>query len=98
MENNFKHTKGEWFFEEKINLLESISMVMFSSKGTLLTKLIDDDSKTFEEIKANALLMSKASKMLKIIEELIAELSFHGYNHSTTIYNAKQLIKEATEL
>ena len=30
--------------------------------------------------------------------ELLKELEFHGYRRSTTIYNAQNLIKEATEL
>ena len=36
--------------------------------------------------------------MLEMISELLKELEFHGYRHSTTIYNAQNLIKEATEL
>lgn len=45
-----------------------------------------------------ALKDSKAPEMFEMIQELLKELSYHGYNNSTTIYNAQQLLKEATEL
>lgn len=41
---------------------------------------------------------SKAPELLESVSELIRELKFHGYNHSTIINNARGLIKEATEL
>ena len=97
MENNFKHTKGEWFFEEKINSEGNISINMFSSKGGLLTKLIDDDSKTFEEIKANALLMKKAPELLFALKEMVSFCQFHGYTHSTEINNSIKLIEEISK-
>ena len=40
----------------------------------------------------------KDAKYNETIEELLKELSFHGYTHSKAINNAKQLIKEATEI
>lgn len=94
MENNLKHTKGEWFFEEKINSEGNISINMFSSKGGLLTKLIDDDSKTFEEIKANAVLMKKAPDLLFALKEMVSFCEFHGYTHSSEINNARKLLEE----
>lgn len=36
----------------------------------------------------------KDSELLESVSELIKELEFHGYNHSTAINNARQLIKQ----
>ena len=41
---------------------------------------------------------AKYNEMVEMLNELLKELSFHGYNNSTAIYKAKQSIKEATEL
>ena len=73
---------------------------MSEFKGTNAFSLnINNDGKTpLEEQQANALLISKAPEMLEMISELLKELEFHGYRHSTTIYNAQNLIKEAIEL
>jgi hypothetical protein len=94
MENNFKHTKGEWFFEEKINSEGNISINMFSAKGGLLTKLIDDDSKTFDEIKANAILMKNAPKMLEAIIEFCKRVDNGEVRSKKTYSKFKKLIEE----
>ena len=51
-----------------------------------------------DKTKLRAVIASKAPEMLEMISELLKELEFHGYRHSTTIYNAQNLIKEATEI
>ena len=85
--SEFKGTKTEW------ELLKGASLL-----GVQIGKTIFGISNINEVTKANALLISKAPEMLEMISELLKELEFHGYRHSTTIYNAQNLIKEATEL
>jgi len=98
MKNNFKHTKGEWFFEEKINSEGNISINMFSAKGGLLTKLIDDDSKTFEEIKANAILMTNAPKLLEAIVEFCERVEKGEIRSKKTYSKFKTIIEKTTIL
>ena len=57
-----------------------------------LEKIIKERETEISELK------KQKYEMLEMISELLKELEFHGYRHSTTIYNAKNLIKEATEL
>lgn len=47
---------------------------------------------------SNAKLIARGVDLLSSVSELIKELEFHGYNNSTAINNAEQLIKEITEL
>ena len=84
--SEFKGTKTEW------ELLKGTSLL-----GVQIGKTIFGISNINEVTKANALLISKAPEMLEMISELLKELEFHGYRHSTTIYNAQNLIKKATE-
>ena len=93
-EKQFKGTKGEWL----IDPLNTISII--DSSGDLMSQLICQINGKWdkEEKKANAILISKAPEMLEMISELLKELEFHGYRHSTTIYNAQNLINEATEI
>ena len=57
-----------------------------------LEKIIEERETEISELK------KQKYEMLEMISELLKELEFHGYRHSTTIYNAQNLIKEATEL
>ena len=57
-----------------------------------LEKIIKERETEISELK------KQKYEMLEMISELLKELEFHGYRYSTTIYNAKNLIKEATEL
>lgn len=84
---DFKGTKGKWEFSEN-------GGVHVTTNSGMICDLITSSQKD----KADALLISKAPEMLEMIEELLKELEFHGYRNSATIYNAKQLIREATEL
>ena len=95
----FKGTKGKW----KIKDIKSTLETEINSGEYRIAKVKHYKGKNFndpieKEAKANALLISKAPEMLEMVSELLKELEFHGYRHSTTIYNAKNLIKEATEL
>lgn len=82
----FKGTKAKWF---------TTGLTVFSEHST---KSIHSSKNNEKEDKYNALLISKAPELLEMVDELLKELAFHNYNHSTTIYRAKELIKEATEL
>jgi hypothetical protein len=66
---------------------------MFSVKGGLLTKLIDDDSKTFEEIKANAVLMKNAPKMLELLKRSIKEIQHLKSEYKDTGHCGKYLFE-----
>ena len=57
-----------------------------------LEKIIEERETEISELK------KQKYEMLEMISELLKELEFHGYRHSTTIYNAQNLIKEASEL
>ena len=54
-----------------------------------LEKIIEERETEISELK------KQKYEMLEMISELLKELEFHGYRHSTTIYNAQNLIKEA---
>ena len=51
-----------------------------------------------EEAKANALLISKAPEMLEILKLILETEGLSQKVHSNLIFNAKRIIKEATEL
>lgn len=51
-----------------------------------------------EENIANALLISKAPEMFEMLRLILEEKGLSDRVHSNLIYNAKQLLKEATEL
>lgn len=99
----FKGTQGKWKLgkEEKCKKFNqpviNIKTNEIESFVTLYSGLAFE-SDLDDETKYNALLISKAPEMVYIINELIEELSFHGFNNSTSISKAKQLIKDATEL
>ena len=94
-----KFTKGKWILRENLSTIMSeencLIARVFDGKGIAL---LENKEQSDEIVVANALLISKAPEMFEMIQELLKELSFHGYNNSTTIYNAQQLLKEATEL
>ena len=95
----FKGTKGKWSFEyDNSDNSPTEWYDILSEKGLVLSRNYNNRDFQEEEMRANALLISKAPEMLEIISELLKELEFHGYRHSTTIYNANELIKEATTL
>ena len=106
---NFKGTKGKWEYKvistkNQTKITVQIPETKYQSSKELIFGYLDreDDCnvasccKTTEH--ANALLISKSPEMLEMIDELLKELSYHGFNNSTAIYKAKQLIKQATEI
>lgn len=97
----FKGTKGKWIFgtaelinDNKQHLIVSPIDVTETDDGfrsvcsiSILEKLDDEDL-------ANALLISKAPEMLKMLERIMKT-----YDKGTQTYlDCQQLIKEATEL
>ena len=97
--SEFKGTKGKW----KIEDIKSPCETTINSSEYRIAEVKHFEGKNFndpieKEAKANALLISKAPELLEMISELLKELEFHGYRHSTTIYNAQNLIKEATTI
>ena len=94
--SEFKGTKGKWYLE---NYTDHYTNIVRCDNGVHNTIFLGSTTQCGgEEARANALLMSKAPEMLEMISELLKELAFHGYQHSTTIYNAHNLIKEATTI
>lgn len=59
--------------------------------------VVSDIQETDEEAKANALLISKAPEMLGMLKQCVETLEFGG-QIGFTYMEAKQLIKEATEI
>lgn len=93
----FKGTKGKWIYNNSLQM-HSGCRVIFSDNEVLIHKSENKNGLSETEIEANAQLISCAPEMLEMLDELLKELSFHGYNNSTAIYKAKQLIKKATEI
>lgn len=99
----FKGTKGKWDYEKKDQMF---SIFKKSTKG----KLSDKDNTicgiwSIKKVdKANALLISKAPEMLKMLKKLLInidelELSNNDVEIIVPIMaEAEQLIKEATEI
>ena len=101
--DNTKFTKGEWKFEyDNSDYSSSECFFLYSDKGSLLNRNYNNKDKSFEEIKANALLISKAPKMLEMLKSVLEiQKSYIGSANIELVYKTKeieQLIKEATEL
>ena len=95
MERKFKGTTEQWVLDGELLMTKDSEMVIADFyPNTEYTNISDID---FSQTRANMLLASKSQEMLEMIEELLKELEFHGYRNSTTIYNAKKLVRDATE-
>ena len=94
----FKGTKGKWkLYKHAFACVASDESSLLVSNCGGRTSNVNADELYIEQ-QANALHISKAPEMLEMISELLKELEFHGYRHSTTIYKAQNLIKEATTI
>lgn len=93
----FKGTKGKWK-NVVIDIADFKQVVVGIDKGKAICHLWFEYSEGIsDEIKANALLISKAPEMLEMLKELHEELlEFKGWANECS--KIKQLIKEATEL
>ena len=90
--NEFKGTKGKWEINSRAsrNVRCNNLTVANCSQG--------QDGENETEEKANALLISKAPEMLEMLKELVKQNTYRGYEESEDVIEAKQLIKEATQI
>lgn len=99
----FKGTKEKWFVSQGAvdsnGIISSDEVFNVHSDGDLgmdICAVWKDVADNDTEAKYNALLISKAPEMLKMLEELI---TLHELGHEIGQYDkARQLIKEATEI
>ena len=98
---DFKGTKGKWFSY----CLDSKPHYCFANDGEITIcgfyKRQDTGRDlSDEELRANALLISKAPEMLEMLREFVERWDFVNSQlfHNAEIEKARQLIKEATEL
>jgi len=93
----FKGTKGKWKIKNQNN--ERLWFNIASDKDIIARTFYGDAEPivTSEEAHANALLISKAPKMLEMLGKIIKEHETDTKSWSTTL-EIKQLIKEATEI
>lgn len=110
----FKGTKGKWKVKvtRSSNFNGDEAIVLFSEtdnpaidKGVCRLTILNGEGKVVQEVlemKANALLISKASEMLEMLQKIVLMTSvcngtFEDFREN---YNdeIKQLIKQATEL
>ena len=93
----FKGTKEKWV-NVIIDIADFKQVVVGVDKGKAICHLWFEYSEGItDEIKANALLISKAPEMLEMLKQCVETLEFGG-QIGFTYMEAKQLIKEATEL
>jgi len=97
-----KHTKGEWKATANKSFMQvGVYTEEFRFAVNIFLHRIecgDVVSDNFcEENIANAKLIAAAPNLLYSCNELLELLKFHGYEHSTEIYEAKESIKKATE-
>ena len=99
----FKGTKAPWYINHTRSHIYETKIVCgdirIAEAKHYNDEVTDDwkDDPTFEEGRANALLISKAPEMLEAIETTIEELAEINALSNLREY-LKQLIKEATEI
>jgi len=92
----FKGTKGPWVCSKPMNF--SGAVVCFIESAPIeksVAQLRGCETGQEAEAGANAKLIAAAPELLHSCNELIELLSFHGYNNSTEISEAKQAINKA---
>jgi hypothetical protein len=90
----FKGTKGKWIRKEVITdngFFQKVSVDLAESICNVTTR--DHERSIY-----NALLISKAPKMLEMLEKLVNEIKSEYKSDNELLEEARQLIKEATEL
>ena len=95
----FKGTKGNWK-DVVIDISDFKQVVVGVDKGKAVCHLWFEYSEGIsDEVKANALLISKAPEMLDFINRMSGEMLRSDFVLNEKWYEqARQLIKEATEL
>jgi hypothetical protein len=98
--SEFKGTKGKW--EKTLNYIGEgfyIYTIYVNKKRICdIRRLNPMGVIDIEEQKANALLISKAPEMLEMLNKLVERLEENDLGRLNAVSQAKQLIKEATEL
>lgn len=94
----FKGTKGIWYVEESEikPMIDFCKKITYVSTNSNFCALILGDSN--EEVKANALLISKAPEMLEAMQEFVDRVDKGEVRSNRTYNKFKQIIKKATEL
>ena len=91
-----KNTQGTWKVI-KLDMADFKQICIASNVQTnVIAHLYLPDYKITPQIEADAKLMSAAPDLLESTKELLALLSFHGYNHSTEITKAQDAILKAS--
>jgi hypothetical protein len=93
--NEFKGTKGKWEIEKTNDYHEDCRINHIPNIGIYFDENSDIEP---EEIDANLLLISKAPEMLDMLKKLVERLEENDLGRLNAVSQAKQLIKEATQL
>lgn len=91
----FKGTKGKWIVEDGKEIMCNNNLI-----STGYGFMVKNRYTVTEESRANALLISKAPEMLEMLIGFVERWDFVNPHlfHNAEIEQARQLIKEATEL
>lgn len=89
----FKGTKGTW----EVEYVAGEEFMRSSVNNGSIDVWADVNDVSIEEANANALLISKAPEMLEMLNYLVKKHNEHLITNKD-IDEAKQLVKEATEL
>jgi hypothetical protein len=89
---NFKGTKGRWYRYRKTD--NHIVEAVLSDNDDVICSLLHNS----HEIEYNALLISKSPELLEMLERITTQGFTEGSIDLGLMAEAKQLIKEATEL
>ena len=91
----FKGTKGKWTYEyDNSDYNPTEWYTIFSDKGSVLSRNYNERNFQEEEMRANALLISKAPEMLEMLQYFIDNNMISVKADEMAI----ELIKQATEL
>jgi hypothetical protein len=88
--SEFKGTKTKWNKMDASRL--GIPFIIYNEKEETIFQCYGEDAK------ANALLISKAPELLEMLKKLVERLEENDLGRLNAVSQAKQLIKEATEL
>jgi hypothetical protein len=95
----FKGTKGKWYLQE---YTDAYTNIIRSDNGKGFNSLFIAYTPQYpsKEVRYNAKLISKAPEMLEMLVKMINEFDAEHATHYgfELCYEAKQLIKEATEI
>lgn len=90
-------TEGQWEVGESVN-----DGIYITSSGIDIAKVyfMHVGFQERQKAKANALLMSKSKEMFKILKNMLLEFEYDNATkyQCELFYNAKKIIKEATEI